>query len=106
MWYNQRGMIRRSIITTLLVIVVAQIAAGMLFATVCNEPCPDDNGQRACPPLCSFCTTCTHAQQAIVQTRAAGAVMPLPVIASVSTAHRVGATSQRADEIFHVPLLG
>ena len=99
-------MLRRGLVATLLVVVVAQIAAGMLFATVCNEPCPDDDGQRSCPPVCSSCTMCTHAQQAMVQTPPPGAATPLPVIANVPAIHRLAATSQHTDEIFHVPLPG
>ena len=106
MWYNRRRMVRRGIVAMFLVVVIAQIAAGTLFATVCNEPCPDDNGRSTCPPICSSCTMCTHAQQAVVQTRAAGAAMELPVIASVFAPHRLGTTSHRADDIFHVPLPG
>lgn len=106
MWYNRHHMVRRGIVALFLVVVVAQIAAGMLFAAVCSEPCPDDNGRSTCPPICSVCTMCTHAQQAVVQTRAVGAATPLPVIATVLTPHRLGTTSQRADDIFHVPLLG
>lgn len=98
-------MLRRGVIAVLLVVVIAQIAAGMLFATVCYEPCPDDDGQRSCPPVCSVCTMCTHAQQAIVQTPAPGAATLL-VITNVAVPHRLRATSPRADEIFHVPLLG
>jgi hypothetical protein len=106
MWYNRRRMARRGVVAMFLLFVVAQIAAGALFATVCTEPCPDDVGRSTCPPICSVCTVCTHAQQAIVQTPGAGAVMPLPVIASVFTPHRSGTTPQRADDIFHVPLPG
>jgi len=99
-------MVRRSIVAMVLVVVVAQIAAGMIFATVCNEPCPDENGSNTCPPICSFCATCVHAQPAVVQTPTAGTATPLPVIASVFTLHRLGTTCQCADDIFHVPLLG
>jgi hypothetical protein len=106
MCYNRRGMVRRGVIGMLLIVVVGQIAGGMLFASVCNQPCPDDNGRDTCPPICSFCTTCAHAQQAVVQVRAAGAITPLPVLTNVFTAHPLAATQQRADDIFHVPLLG
>jgi hypothetical protein len=98
-------MIRRCTIALLILIVVTQVAAGMIFASVCNEPCPDDNGQRSCPPFCLFCTMCTHAQQAVVQVAiraAAPTLMSLSVFPSIPTA----TVSHPVVEIFHIPLAG
>jgi hypothetical protein len=102
MWYNPARMARRTVVTTLLVLMALQLVGGMLFASVCFEPCPDDGDDRSCPPVCSLCTSCTHAQQAVVQaatTRFAVAAEPhhFPLQAAP-------APSQRAADIFHVPL--
>jgi hypothetical protein len=59
-------MARRGVIATLLVIIAAQLVGGILFATVCLEPCADDGSGKTCPPMCALCTSCTHALQAIV----------------------------------------
>ena len=91
-------------IAALLVIIVAQFMGGVLFAAVCVESCPDDGPGRTCPPACSLCMSCIHAQQAIVRN-----TMTLEVL--VATPHifnvrPVPAPSQPAGDIFHVPLLG
>jgi hypothetical protein len=97
-------MARRGVIATLLVIIAAHLAGGILFATVCVEPCPDDGPGRKCPPICALCTGCTHAQQAIVQS-------PMMNVAIVAAPHLftvpvIPAPSQPTADIFHVPLLG
>jgi hypothetical protein len=104
MWYKARPMARRGLSATLLVILAVQLFGVLAFASVCPEPCPDDAQGTRCPPICALCTTCTHAQPALVQRSAAGA--PL-----ISTRHfvpqqRLSISSQLADDIFHVPLLG
>jgi hypothetical protein len=98
-------MARRGTIALLVLLVVTQVAAGMVLASVCNEPCPDDNGQRGCPPLCSFCTTCVHAQQAVVQ-GPVRAPAPAPMAHNLFAAPQTAASSQLAADIFHIPLPG
>lgn len=89
---------------TLLVLIAVQLLGAMAFASVCVEPCPDDTEDSSCPPVCALCTSCTHAQTAIVQHAASG----LPLVA----AHRfvpqpaAAASSRLAADIFHVPLPG
>lgn len=104
MWYNHAGMARRGVIATLLVIIAAQLMGGILFATVCIEPCPDDGPGTTCPPICALCTSCMHAQQAIVQT--AMTDVALAVTPHVFAASHASAPPQRAADIFHVPLPG
>ena len=104
MWYNRAGMARHGVIATLLVIVALQLMGGILFATVCVEPCPDDGPARTCPPICALCASCTHAQQAIVRnTMTLAAIVVTPHVFGVRP---VPAPSQPAADIFHVPLLG
>jgi hypothetical protein len=104
MWYNPRPAMRRTLSMTLLAMIALQLLSGMAFATVCFEPCPDDADGTSCPPVCAVCTSCTHAQTAIVQHVAVG----VPLMAE----HRFVAqppawtSSQRAVDIFHVPLRG
>ena len=99
-----RPMSRRGLTVTLLVLIAVQLLGSMAFASVCLEPCPDDTEETSCPPVCALCTSCTHAQTAIVQH--AGSGLPL-----VST-HRfvpqppTSPASHLAADIFHVPLLG
>ena len=89
---------------TLLVLIALQLLGGMAFASVCSEPCPDDAEGTSCPPVCAVCTSCTHAQTAIVQHAAAST--------QVTTTHRfvsqpvTSPSSQLAADIFHVPLPG
>lgn len=95
---------RRALFATLLVILAVQLLGGMAFASVCPEPCADDAPGAGCPPICALCTSCTHAQTAIVPHALNGA----PLIASQQFLHpQVPAVpSQRAHDIFHVPLPG
>jgi hypothetical protein len=97
-------MARRGVIVTLLLIVAAQLAGGIFFATISLEPCPDDTPGKPCPPVCSFCAQCAHMQQAIVR----AAVMPVVLAASpqVFAAGLAAASSPVASDIFHVPLAG
>jgi len=104
MWYKARPMARRGLSATLLVILAMHLLGGLAFTSVCPAPCPDDARGTGCPPICALCTTCTHTHPAIVQRPVAGA--PL-----ISTRHflpqqRLSISSQLADDIFHVPLLG
>jgi hypothetical protein len=101
MWYNSRPMLRRGLTVTLLAIIAVQLLGAMAFASVCLEPCPDDGDGQTCPPVC---TSCTRAQQAILDAMVIGApevaaqnILPFQFSASPTT---------REDDIFHVPLLG
>jgi hypothetical protein len=104
MWYNPRPTMRRKVSMTLLALIALQLLSGMAFASVCPEPCADDTEETSCPPVCVLCTSCTHAQTAIVQHAASGT--PL------TSTHRFAAQApaspswQLAADIFHVPLLG
>lgn len=95
---------RRNVSMVLLAMFALQLLGGMAFASVCVEPCPDDTDDTSCPPVCSLCTSCTHAQTAIVQHSA----NETPFLA----AHRfvpqppASLSSQLAADIFHVPLPG
>jgi hypothetical protein len=102
-WYKSFRMLRRRIIALLIIIVVTQVAAGMMFAPVCNEPCPDDNGQRSCPPFCSFCTMCAHAQQAVIHLPARAAA-PALMVRSAFAAPEAARLSHPVSDIFHIPL--
>jgi len=104
MWYKTRPVIRRGLSVTLLALFALQLVGTMAFASVCLEPCPDDTEEASCPPICAICTSCTHAQTAIVQHSSSGEPLmatnrfvPLPLVST---------SSQLADDIFHVPLLG
>jgi hypothetical protein len=104
MWYNSRPMLRRGLTVTLLAIIAVQLLGTMAFASVCFEPCPDDGDGQTCPPVCTLCTSCTRAQQAILDSTVIGApegsaqsVLPFQLSASPTTGE---------DDIFHVPLLG
>ena len=95
---------RRGLLVTLLVIIAVQLLGSMTFASVCPEPCPDDTDGASCPPVCAVCTSCTHAQTAIVQHAVSGTLL--------TSTHQflpqepASTSSQRADDIFHVPLPG
>ena len=104
MWYNLRRMPRRRVVLTLLLIFVAQLTATVAFSSVCLEPCPDDTEGSTCPPVCSLCTSCRHAQQAIVDT----AVVTAPALRTLHAyaAQALAAPAHLADDVFHVPLLG
>jgi hypothetical protein len=102
MWYNSQPMARRRITLTLLALIAVQLLGSMAFAAVCLEPCPDDTEETSCPPVCAICTTCTHAQQAIVHAVVTSAPHPIAPHAFHEQAH--GSSSQRTDDIFHVPL--
>jgi hypothetical protein len=104
MWYNLAAMARRGIIATLLLIIAAQMVSGTLFATVCLEPCPDDGRGSGCPPVCSLCTSCNHAQRAIV--RSPTIAIALGVTRYVFDVRPLAAPSEPAADIFHVPLVG
>jgi len=97
-------MARRGVIATLLVIMTVQLMGGIVFATVCVESCPDDGPGTTCPPACSLCVSCTHAQQAIVRDTLPPAT--LAATARVFIVRALSAPSQRSADIFHVPLLG
>ena len=104
MWYKSGPMGRRGLCATLLVIVAVQLLGGMAFASVCSEPCADDEQETGCPPICALCTSCTHAQTAIVQRSTGG--LPLMSARHFASQHERSPLSQLTDDIFHVPLLG
>jgi hypothetical protein len=97
-------MLRRGFSTTLLLLLAIQLLGTVAFAAVCLEPCPDDTDDNSCPPVCSLCTTCTHAQQAIMQ--ATGTAVPLLTMPHVSASRRLAKPSGLSADIFHIPLLG
>ena len=97
-------MSRRSLSLTLLAILAVQMFAGVVMASVCLEPCPDDAGETSCPPVCTLCTSCTHSKSAIVRDPASGA--PLIVGERYLPVSAATTTSPRASDIFHVPLQG
>jgi len=102
LWYNSRPMSRRSLSFTLLVLIAVQLLGGMVFASACPEPCPDDTEETSCPPVCTVCTSCTHAQTAIVQHASAG--MPLIGTRPFVAQEPASTSFPFADDIFHVPL--
>ena len=104
MWYNSPPMARRGLTLTLLALIAVQLLGSMAFASVCLEPCPDDGPGTSCPPVCALCTSCTHAQQAIVQMTVASA--PHQIAHHAFHVQRLGKPSPLADDIFHVPLAG
>lgn len=97
-------MLRRGLSVTLLVIVAVQLLGPVAFAAVCFEPCPDDTEDTSCPPVCALCTSCTHAQQAIVQH--SGSNAPHLIAQHDVSQPRFATSSQLPADIFHVPLLG
>ncbi len=104
MWYKARPMVRRGVSLTILALIAVQLLGTMAVASVCLEPCPDDTEGTSCPPICSLCTSCTHAQTAIVQQAAIGE--PLLTARDLAIPQAYSPSSQLADDIFHVPLLG
>jgi len=104
MWYKPQPMVRRGLCATLLVIMAVQLLGGLALASVCSEPCPDDGPGTSCPPICTLCTSCTHAQTAIVQRAVASE--PLTVVQDFVSQQRICVSSQLTDDIFHVPLPG
>lgn len=97
-------MFRRSLSVTLLLVLAVQLFGVVAFASVCVEPCPDDTAETSCPPVCTLCTTCTHAQQAVVQRGVGVARMMGAQERFASPALSVD--SLFAADIFHVPLCG
>ena len=95
---------RRGLSVTLLVILAVQLLGSMAFASVCLEPCPDDTEGTSCPPVCALCTSCTRAQQAIVESAVIGA--PEVAARTLPPLQLIAASVTRGDDIFHVPLPG
>ncbi len=104
LWYKAQSMTRRGLTATILAILAVQMLGGMVLASDCLEPCPDDANGTGCPPICALCTSCTHAQTAIVQRSSAG--IPLMAMRGFLAQPTASVSSQIADDIFHVPLLG
>lgn len=103
MWYKSGEMVRRGALTMLVFVLVLQLA-GLASASACIEPCPDDGAGTTCPPVCSLCTTCTHAQQAIVRlTTPTVFLATAPLVGSLEPAQE---PSSIAFDVFHIPLLG
>ena len=94
----------RALVLTLLAVIAVQLLGGMVFATECLEPCPDDTEETSCPPVCTLCTTCTHAQTAVVQNASSG--MPLLAAHRFVPQQLSTIAWSLTDDIFHVPLLG
>lgn len=104
MWYKPRPMRNRRLAVTLLLILAVQLLGAMAFASTCPDPCPDDAEGTSCPPVCTLCTGCTHAQTAIVQHSANAVPLMSP---QAFVAPQAASTSWKlAADIFHVPLLG
>lgn len=95
---------RRALTFALLAVFAVQLFGAVVFASVCFEPCPDDSESSSCPPVCALCTSCTHAQQGIVQTH--GGAGALVETSRLFEAPHSALPSQPAAEIFHVPLFG
>ena len=95
---------RRALTIAMLAVFAAQLLGAVAFASVCFEPCPDDSEESSCPPVCALCTSCTHAQQAIVQ--AHGGPVVVAATSHLFEAQHSAFPSQPAADIFHVPLLG
>ena len=87
-----------------LVVLAVQMLGGMALASPCSEACPEDARGGGCPPICALCTSCTHGQTAIVRSAMAGE--PVIVMQELVVQQRVLVSSQRTDDIFHVPLPG
>ena len=101
-------MVRRGICATLLVIAAVQMLGGMALASPCSDPCsdlcPEDGPGSGCPPICALCTSCPHAQTAIVQR--AVVAEPLRATHEMAQQQRFTVSSPLTADIFHVPLLG
>jgi len=97
-------MFRRRLAFALLAVLAVQFAGGLVFASACPEPCPDDTEETSCPPVCALCTSCTHAQQAIVQVATDGFAMAAG--RDLFSAQTELTPSGLAADIFHVPLRG
>lgn len=97
-------MLRRTLSLTLLAIIALPLIGGMAFAFVSLDPCPDDTAGADCPPICALCTTCTHAQPAIVHHAACSAIPKSSQ--RIITERSQSASSQGGADIFHVPLPG
>ena len=94
----------RGLTAILLVVLAVQLLGTMAFASICPDPCPDDAEDTSCPPVCTLCTGCTHAQTAIVQHAASGVPLMSP---QAFVAQQAASTSSKlAADIFHVPLAG
>jgi hypothetical protein len=104
MWYKFWTMSRRGLSVTLLVLIAVQLLGSMALTSVCLEPCPDDTENTSCPPVCALCTSCTHAQTAIVQHAVSG--VPLMSLHRFVPQPPASSSSQLAADIFHVPLPG
>jgi len=95
---------RRGLSVMLLALIAVQLLGSMAFASVCLEPCPDDTEGTSCPPVCALCTSCTHAQTAIVPHATSGS--PLTSLHRFAAQPTASPSSQLAADIFHVPLFG
>ncbi|HYI12665.1 MAG TPA: hypothetical protein VEK57_26680 [Thermoanaerobaculia bacterium] len=95
-------MLRRNVSLALVAMIALQLLGGMVFASVCLEPCPDDTEETSCPPVCAVCTTCTHGQKAVVRHASAG--LPTPSTRRFVLRQHAGTSLPLADDIFHVPL--
>ena len=88
----------------LLVILAAQMLGGFAMSSVCVEPCPDETEETSCPPVCALCTTCRHAQSALLAETASRS--PLLAAERCVPGLETAPATQLESDIFHVPLLG
>jgi hypothetical protein len=95
---------RHGVCVLLLAMFVVQLLGGTVFPYGCPEPCPDDTEESSCPPVCTVCTSCTHAQSGIVLRASAG--VAFRSAERVVARHVASSTLQLTDDIFHVPLRG
>ena len=95
---------RRALTLMLLAVLAAPLLGGIVLTSICVEPCPDDTEETSCPPVCALCTSCTHAQIAIVQH--ASKSVPLRALLPFASQKTIASSSTIADDIFHVPLRG
>ena len=96
-------MYRRGFSVTLLILIAVQLAGAVAFASVCFEPCPGEGDEEQdCPPVCTLCTTCTRAPQAILDATVMGT--PDGVAQHVLPPQLPASPPARGDDIFHVPL--
>lgn len=105
LWYNERPMLRRTLAFALLAILLLPLAGGIVEASVCLEPCPEDSADEDCTPLCAACTSCTHSQVAGIL-RGSATDAPSAVVERAAPVTGAGTQSPLVTDIFHVPLSG
>lgn len=104
MWYNARPMLRRVLALAILAMLVIPLAGGIIAASVCLEPCSDDEDGASCTPACAACTACKHSQTGIVGTGTTSALTT--ALERAASGPKRFTPSQPPADIFHVPLFG